>query len=471
MSGSATETINERKRRRLYGYTVLAMLSYQLPMGIALLAKVFHIADYHYRDVLYPYLFYLFSSVSALVMIRLRRDITKPFIAFALHYQAMFCLVVAAYMVYAMGTHRHIAPIGCLLVLIFIFVQSSMAVSFLYIVSEVAMYITASYIGIHLAGQPGSLISESLYIAMYVPICIFMAYIAKIMQDQQKKIRNANTKLKSAHSELETTYDTLETVHEELESQNERMVESLRYAEMIQRSLLPGLDRLKAVSPESMFIWIPKDIVGGDIFYTYSSPEGSVIALMDCTGHGVPGAFLTLIAYTEIRKIILDQRCYEPAEILKRLNKAMKNVLHKHSAKKTNDGLDAAVIDVDHATCTIRYSGAQIPVYYVEDGVAIEIKGDRHSIGYVDSDVNYAFTMHTTTLKKGSCVYLKTDGYTDQLGGGKKLRFGTRRFKQMITDIHQSSFSVQRREILRSLSEYKNVNEQMDDITVIGFRL
>lgn len=472
MNGPETGTTNERRRRRLYGYTVLAMLSYQLPMGIALLAKVFHIADYHYRDVFYPYLFYLFSSLSALIMLRLRRDITKPFIAFVLHYQALFCLVVAAYMVYATGDQRHIVPIGCLLVLIFIFVQSSMAVSFLYIVSEVAMYITASYIGIHIAGQPGSLISESLYIAMYVPICIFMAYIAKVMQDQQNKIRNANTKLKSAHSELETTYDTLETVHEELESQNDRMVESLRYAEMIQRSLLPGLDRLKAVSPESMFIWIPKDIVGGDIFYTYSSPEGSVIALMDCTGHGVPGAFLTMIVYAEIRKIILDEKVRKPSEILGRLNRAVKAVLHKNTARTgADDGLDAAVCYIDHAGSQVVYAGAKLPLFFVKNGLLHRKNGDKQSIGYRDSDENHVFTDHIIDVVSACDFYLKTDGFTDQMGGAKRLRFGTRRFTDMIVENYDKPYSEQRKIYMKTLMDYQGTCIQMDDTTLIGFRL
>ena len=147
---------NEKRRRRLYGYTFLAMISYQLPMGIAFLAKVFHIADYQTRDILYPYLFYLFSSVSALAMTRLRRVISRQFIVFILHYQALFCLVVAAYMSYALGDQRHIAPIGCLLVLIFVYVQSAFAVSFIYIVMEVALYIAASYVGIRVYNQPGS---------------------------------------------------------------------------------------------------------------------------------------------------------------------------------------------------------------------------------------------------------------------------------------------------------------------------
>jgi serine phosphatase RsbU (regulator of sigma subunit) len=126
---------------------------------------------------------------------------------------------------------------------------------------------------------------------------------------------------------------------------------------------------------------------------------------------------------------------------------------------------------MDHESLTLRYSGAHIPLFYVEDGQITEIKGNKHSIGYKDSDENYPFTLHTIKLQQGFCVYLKTDGFTDQFGGETRRRFGTPRFKQMLTDIHSSSFLVQRDEILNRLTEYKNDNSQMDDITVIGFRV
>lgn len=472
MTDSTQLHVNEKRRHSLYRYTFLAMVSYQLPMGISFLAKFFGIAGYDYCDIYDSYLLYILSSVTALTMARLKKTISKEFIYFILHFQVISSLLISAYLGYAMSDQRHLVPIGCLLPLIFVFIQSNLAVSFIYIFLEVILYMSASYIGIKLSGQPGTFISEALYIVIYVPVCIFIAYISKIIQDQQKKIKTANSKLKNAHIELETTYTTLETVHEELESQNERMIESIRYAEMIQRSLLPGLDRLKAVSPDSMFIWIPKDIVGGDIFYTYSSPEGSLIALMDCTGHGVPGAFLTMIVYSEIRKIILDGEIRLPSEILQRLNRAVKNVLHKSTDRTdTDDGLDAAVCFIDHSDMKVTYAGAKLPLFYVKNQMLHRRNGDKYSIGYKDSDEDFQFTDHTIEVGSRCSFYLKTDGFTDQLGGQKNLRFGTRRFTDMIMENYDKPYNEQRKIFMQTLVDYQGVNEQIDDMTLIGFSL
>jgi serine phosphatase RsbU (regulator of sigma subunit) len=271
---------------------------------------------------------------------------------------------------------------------------------------------------------------------------------------------------------LELVYSELEGTHKELEGHNHRMLESIHYAEMIQRSLLPGVDRMKTETPESLIIWMPKDIVGGDIFCTYTQPGRTIVALIDCTGHGVPGAFLTMITYAEIRKIIFEDSEKNPAEILKRLNRSMKNALQKDSIKKNvDDGLDAAVVDVDHEAKTIRYSGANIPLIYTDGGIASMIKGDKHSIGYHNSDENHEFTEHSIRISGDGCVYVKTDGLTDQLGGEKNIRFGTSRFTKLVTSIQRLPFARQRNEIVTALVEYKGNNEQMDDITVIGFRI
>jgi len=456
---------NNRRRRNLAFYTIMAMLSYQLPLSVFYLAKVIGIANYNYTALNWGYFSFMACSLTALIAIKFKEQITKKIIYLILYIQASFCTIVSFYLFYVMSDLRYLVPIGCLTLLMFIFIQSTLLVSLLSLLAIVVFYLSSSYIGIVYNGQPGPFIGEVLYILMYVPVCIFIAYMSKRMQDQQKKIRVANSTLKSTHKELEAT-------HKELEDNNSKMIESIRYAEMIQRSLLPGIDRIKAICPENMFIWMPKDIVGGDIFYTYSDMEVSLIALMDCTGHGVPGAFLTMVVYSEIRKIIMDEECRDPSEILSRLNRAVKNVFHNNdNGSDANDGLDAAVCIIDYLRKKVIYAGARIPLFYCMNGKVHKKDGDKQSIGYKDSEDQFDFTNHMIQLEEPCTFYLKTDGYTDQLGGEKRLRFGTGKFKDLIMKNHDKSFTEQRAVFLQTLISYQGNNEQMDDITLIGFRL
>ncbi len=445
-----SESRNNRRRRSLYRYTLYGLLSYQLPVAVAFLAKLFNLAKYEYSVIWITYSAFCVCSLSALILSRFKKQITIKFIRYVLFYQVIVCLFIAAYMSYAMSDLRHLVPLGCVMTLMFVFIQSTMIVSFFSTLFVMTIYLFASYIGIYYSDQPGSFLGEVLYIMIYMPVCIFIAYMSKIMQVQQKKIKSANLKL---------------------EEHNSKMIDSLQYAEMIQRSLMPGIERIKAVSPDSMFIWKPKDIVGGDIFYTYSEPGSSIIAIMDCTGHGVPGAFLTMIAYSEIRKIIMDEVCRDPAEILKRLSKAVKNVLHLNADTAADDGLDAAICCIDHLDKKVIYAGARTPLFFFKNGILHRENGDKESIGYKDSKEDYTFTNHTIDVDTRCSFYLKTDGFTDQLGGEKRRRFGTGKFKELIIENNEKTFNEQRKVFLQALMQYQGEHEQVDDITLIGFHL
>lgn len=472
MTQPISDSANEKRRYKLYRYSFLAMLSYQIPVGLAYLAKVFGVANYGYADITYGYIAYILCSLSALAMIRVRKTVSRGFTLFVLHYQVWVCIGISSYLEYAMKDLRHLVPIGCLLILFFVFIQSSMLVSMMATVATVLIYMAATYISITVSGHPGVFIREALFILMFIPVCFFFAYMAVVIQKQQRNIKIANSRLTAAHRELALTHGRLETAHEELAAHNERMIDSLLYAEMIQRSLLPGLERIKTISPDSMFIWMPKDIVGGDIFYTYQDGPVSLVALADCTGHGVPGAFLTIIVYSELGRIIREEGYRVPSDILKQLNAGVRNTLHSNNrGNEANDGLDAAVCLIDHEKRSLTFAGARLPLFHIVDQDIHVIQGDRHSLGYKQSDPSFEFTDHAVPVPDHGCFYLKTDGFTDQLGGPKNIRFGTRRFKQMLLDHHTKPFGEQKALFLDDFTDYQGEHEQKDDITLIGFRL
>ncbi len=251
------------------------------------------------------------------------------------------------------------------------------------------------------------------------------------------------------------------------------ILDSIRYAERIQRSMLPAPETVKYSLPDSFFLWQPKDIVGGDAYYLEPLENGFYIAIFDCTGHGVPGAMMSMVATVFLRRIIVDYKSSSPSGILKQLNIIIKHFL-KQDREETlsDDGLDALVCLVNPEEKKLVYAGARLPLYYSKNGEIIQIKGDRQSIGYKNSDIRFNFTEHEIQIQDDSTFYLTTDGYIDQIGGERNLPFGWNRFINLLKANHNKSMEKQCEILKTSLQEYMGgENPQVDDITVIGFKV
>ncbi|MBU1172559.1 MAG: serine/threonine-protein phosphatase [Proteobacteria bacterium] len=465
MENTLPDFVNKKRRKSLTKYSALAILVYHVPLGIAFLARFMEIAQYDYRPVIHIYLAMVIANIATHAAIQLKGQITLRFITITMYFQVVVSFILMMFTLYVMKDLSYLILVTCFIVLIFVFIQSRLLVSFSVIAIVTLAYLAISYLNSIQTGQSIIFGKDILMAIVFIPSSTFIAYMCGIVQKQHREIKQSRDKIKTTFLELEET-------HLELESFNQRMLESMHYAEMIQRSLLPGIDRMKTESPNSLIIWMPKDIVGGDIFFTCTYQGSTIIALMDCTGHGVPGAFLTMIAYMEIRKIILEDACHDPSGILGRLNRSMKTVLYKNGNKNmADDGLDAAVVNINHQDRTIRYAGSHIPLFYIENNELTMVKADKHSLGYQHSDEHFVFKNHTIKAGEECFIYLKTDGFTDQMGGEKNLRFTTGRFKHLIMENHQKPFDIQRKKILGALTEYMGQNEQRDDITVIGLKI
>ncbi len=258
----------------------------------------------------------------------------------------------------------------------------------------------------------------------------------------------------------------------EVERANTKLMDSIDYAKVIQRSLLPNMYQVKKHLPGSFFIWMPRDVVGGDIFFFEPFEDCFLIGIMDCTGHGVPGAFMTMIASTGLRRITKDEGCLDPAEILKRLNFIVKTSLQQDKEfGLSDDGLDAAICFVNTKERILSFSGARLPLVTVHNGDTTIIKGDRESIGYKKSDLDFNFTKKIIDIKEGMSFYLYSDGVIDQIGGEKNFGFGHRRFQKVIRESHSISFDLQQKKVMQEFELYKGNNETRDDVTIIGFSL
>ncbi|GEM_PF-2665897 len=268
---------------------------------------------------------------------------------------------------------------------------------------------------------------------------------------------------------------------EKVEKANKKIMDSIRYARMIQSSLLPDPENIRSFLSDSFFIWLPRDIVGGDFIFTDRFEDGFVLAVIDCTGHGVPGAFMTMIVCAGLKNIIRDEGQRDPAMILKRLNFFVKTTLHQDTDyARSDDGLDAAVVRIqspvtDTGPLTrdnwlLTYAGAKLPLFYIDKGKLKVIKADRENVGYKRSDPAHDFRDHAIPVSTEMSFYMATDGFTDHLNEENR-RFGTRRFKELLLENREIPFENQKDILIDAMNSFRGNKERPDDVTVVGFRL
>ncbi|MBU3914680.1 SpoIIE family protein phosphatase [bacterium] len=291
-----------------------------------------------------------------------------------------------------------------------------------------------------------------------------------------EKLERRNRSLMELNKNIEQKVidrtQSLKNALETVEQFNKKIIGSIEYAKRIQHSLLPNEALVQNVLPYSFIIWEPRDIVGGDLYYIDRFDCGFIISVIDCTGHGVPGALMTMLASSSLRRITVDERCLDPAEILRRLNSLVKTSLQQETEHvRSNDGMDASVCFVNTKDKKVTYAGANLPLTYICHGNAQTVNGDRQSIGYKKSDLDFEFTSHQINIEDDMVFYLYSDGITGQLGGEKRLSFGTKKLENLLRNSYKGSFDQQKLTIIESLEEYKGNNEIQDDITIVGFRV
>jgi len=271
----------------------------------------------------------------------------------------------------------------------------------------------------------------------------------------------------------------LQKAKEEIEKIHQHTKDSIEYASLIQNAILPKEELFKKAFKDYFIIWQPKDIVGGDVYLFEKIREGEyLLFVIDCTGHGVPGAFVTMIVKSiesELITNIVNEKEISPSFILSYFNKRMKQLLDQYSKdSKSNAGFDGGIVYINKKEKFIKYAGAETPLFYVEDNEVKMIKGSRHSVGYKTSDEDYEFKEHLIEIKEGMKFYITSDGYIDQNGGEKCLPFGKKRFKKLIEEVHNKPMKDQKEIFLKTIEDWQKEckeAERNDDITVIGFEV
>jgi serine phosphatase RsbU (regulator of sigma subunit) len=252
---------------------------------------------------------------------------------------------------------------------------------------------------------------------------------------------------------------------------NKDITDSINYAKKIQEAMLPAVSQIQKAFPQSFVIYQPKDIVSGD-FYWFSEKQGKYfIAVVDCTGHGVPGAFMSMIGNDMLYDAVADKGLIVPGEVLTSLNQQVKNSLKQNDTESgSRDGMDAVLCVFEKDLLEMNYSGANRPLYVMRDDV-IEIKeATKASIGGL-TDSGQVFDSKHFSLQKGDTIYLFSDGFCDQFGGQSGKKFTTKRFRALLEQIKDQIMADQEKSLNRTFLEWKRENEQVDDVLVVGIRI
>jgi serine phosphatase RsbU (regulator of sigma subunit) len=256
----------------------------------------------------------------------------------------------------------------------------------------------------------------------------------------------------------------------ELEEKNRSITDSIFYAGRLQKAILPPENLLNKYFAEAFIFFQPKDIVSGDFYWFSGKNEQFVLAAVDCTGHGVPGALMSMMGNNFLSSIVETESKTNPAEILQQMNKRTKTSLQNKEASVTaNDGMDLALCSIDFKNQTLYYSGAYRPLVFIRDGQLNEIKGDKHSIGGI-SEFDTTFTLHQLNIQKGDTFYIYSDGYADQFGGHKNRKYMAGKLKDFLVEISARPMNEQQQLLTENHYNWRGENEQVDDLLVIGFR-
>ncbi|WP_020528999.1 tetratricopeptide repeat protein [Flexithrix dorotheae] len=293
----------------------------------------------------------------------------------------------------------------------------------------------------------------------------------KMLLSQREEIKEKNEELESNMERLQSAQQLMKKQKEKLEETNIRITDSIKYANRIQSAILPNEKDLAGAFEDHFVVYMPKDMVSGD-FYWFAHVDGkSFIAAVDCTGHGVPGAFMSMIGNSLLNQVVKERKIRDTDKILEELHYGVREALRQNESKNV-DGMDICLCSLEQKgeEIVMNYSGAKCPLFLINDGQITEFNPDRKSIGGWQKENEHKFERKETIVKPGDYIYLTTDGIIDT-PNEKRRRFGTSNLKNLLEKIASKSMGDQKDEIMATLIEYSQNTPQRDDVTLIGIQV
>ncbi|MBL4593972.1 MAG: SpoIIE family protein phosphatase [Flavobacteriales bacterium] len=274
-----------------------------------------------------------------------------------------------------------------------------------------------------------------------------------------------------------TDIDESKEYSNQLSEKNREITDSINYAQRIQEAILPSKEFFKSFLPNSFVMFRPKDVLSGDFYWvsdavTSKDEQFLLAAVADCTGHGVPGALMSIIGNNYLRLCEHEPTVNNPAEGLDFINRGVSKTLRQEFAESTiKDGMDISFIALDYPNMKLYFAGAKTTMYVISEKELIQYKGDKHPVGAYVGEELIPFTNNEVNIKKGDIIYLFSDGYVDQFGGLKGKKFMYKRFRELLLSICHLEMDKQKEKLEHVFDEWKGDLEQIDDVCVIGVRV
>lgn len=322
-----------------------------------------------------------------------------------------------------------------------------------------------------------------LTMALVVMVIIFSAYQNKkrsntrlalqqeLILEKNEELLQQQEEILAQRDEIESKNKILENSQRIIEAKNERIISSIEYAQTIQQAILPNQEQLNKFFPNHVVLFMPKDIVSGDFYWFSNAHDQLFAAVVDCTGHGVPGAFMSVIGNTMLNQIVNEWRTYNPAVILELMHKQVRRALKQDiNDSKGHISMDVCLVAIDLHKRKATFAGASRPLYIVNNGNVERIAGDPRSVGGYQREEKRYFTNHSIDLSENQSIYLTTDGYIDQMDGNFK-KFGQRNLMDLLLKIDGKANDVQHDMLLSALEQHQKEQDQIDDICILGFKL
>lgn len=283
-------------------------------------------------------------------------------------------------------------------------------------------------------------------------------------EDMEQKVRERTAEITRQNEEIQKQSAQIAELYDQVK-------DSILYAKRIQEAILPSKEEINTALKNSMVLFRPKDIVSGDFYWFSEKHDRAIIAAADCTGHGVPGALMSMIGSSLLNEIVNEKGIVEPAQILFALKQGVIKALNKHpSADQTKDGMDIAICSIPKTGNKIEFAGANNPLWMIRNGEILEHRGDRQPVGIYGDNLDTPYTNHEVEVLSGDTVYIFSDGYADQFGGPNGKKFKYSQFKKLLVDINEEPMVKQRDVLNTAIEQWMGEEEQIDDILVVGIR-